>query len=158
MGVDGLEAEHGEGFRGSVADGLADPADELDAALGGPPGAQNQGRDGAAGRRTLPGQSADPFGSALLLGLVADAVLPFQGVLVEQEQIVGNPGQLGLRLLGHQAGGQGFLLPVRSAVSIHGLKGARPIEDQETPLPRPFGRLRLNPLCTEVQEHQPLRS
>lgn len=101
MGVEGLEAEHGEGFRGSVADGLADPADELDAALGGPPGGQNQGREGAAGRRTLPGQSGDPFGSALVLGLVADAELPFQGVLAEQEQIVGNREQLGLRLLGH---------------------------------------------------------
>ena len=111
MGVEGLEAEHGEGFRGSVADGLADPADELDAALGGPPGGQNQGREGAAGRRTLPGQSGDPFGSALVLGLVADAVLPFQGVLAEQEQIVGNREQLGLRLLDHQAGGPGFFLP-----------------------------------------------
>src|SRR5450759_2998231 len=87
------------------------PAHELDAALGGPPRLQNQGRQELARRRALLGRGFRPLGPALVLRLVGYAVLGLQRLLIEQEQIVRDRHPLRLRLFGHQARRPRLLLP-----------------------------------------------
>ena len=77
-----------------VTDGLPDPAHELDAALGGPPCLQNQGREELARRRAFLGRRFRPPGPALILRLVGHAVLGLDRLLIEQEQIVCDRHQL----------------------------------------------------------------
>jgi hypothetical protein len=88
-----------------IADGLTDPADELDAALGGPPRLQHQGRERMPGPGALLRALGQAPAAALIFGLVVNIMAILQGRFVEQEQIVGERQEERLRLPAHLARG-----------------------------------------------------
>src|SRR6267378_765398 len=93
-----------------ITERVPKPADELYAALSGPSCLKNEGGERVADLATVLAGLGEPLAAAFIFGMVGDLMAGLQGLLVKQEQIVGEHHEMSLGGPGHQAGGPGLLL------------------------------------------------